>query len=321
MTEPHATEEREPATARIVVLTGATAVGKSELALALAARWEGEIISADSRLVYHYLDIGTAKPTVPERAVVPHHLINVAYPDEPYSVVAYQRQATTALWDIAARGLVVLVVGGSPHYIQSLIDRLQPAPRNPRLRAWLDRADAAGATARLDHWLATLDPIAAQEIDLRNRRRVLRALEVILTTGRPFSQVGRRHANPFPAVWIGLRRDRHALHERIDRRVAAMVAAGWMEEVRTLLAMGLRPELPALSATGYGALAAALVGRATLDDALTRIRIATHAFARRQESWLRAEPRLTWFDAADPALAERVAAVVESAWEQQVFSP
>jgi tRNA dimethylallyltransferase len=314
MSEHRSAVQLNPGTARIVVLTGATAVGKSELALALAARWDGEIISADSRHVYHYLDVGTAKPTLAERAIAPHHLINVAYPDEPYSVVAYQRQAEAALRGIAARGRVALVVGGSPHYIQALIDRLQPAPRYPALRAWLDRADATGVTAQLDRWLATLDPTAAREIDLRNRRRVLRALEVTLTTGRPFSDVGRRRADPLPAVWIGLQRERPALHERIDRRVVAMLEAGWLEEVRTLLAMGLRPELPALSATGYGALAAALRGQTTLQDALERVKIATHAFARRQETWLRAERRLTWFDAADPHLAARVVAAIEERW-------
>jgi tRNA dimethylallyltransferase len=314
MTEHRPAGELNPGTARIVVLTGATAVGKSELALALAARWDGEIISADSRHVYHYLDVGTAKPTLADRAIAPHHLINVAYPDEPYSVVAYQRQAEAVLRGIAARGRVALVVGGSPHYIQALIDRLQPAPRNPALRAWLDRADATGAKAQLDRWLATLDPAAAREIDLSNRRRVLRALEVTLTTGRRFSDVGRRRADPLPAVWIALRRERPALHERIDRRVVAMVEAGWVEEVRTLLAMGLRPGLPALSATGYGALAAALRGQTTLQDALERVKIATHAFARRQETWLRAERRLTWFDAADPHLAARVVVAIEEQW-------
>jgi tRNA dimethylallyltransferase len=294
-----------------VVITGATAVGKSELALAMAQRWNGEIISADSRHVYHYLDVGTAKPTVAERVVVPHHLINVAYPDEPYSVVAYQSQASRALADIHARGRVALVVGGSPHYIQALIDRLQPAPRNQSLRAWLDRADVAGGTDRLNRWLEALDPAAAVTIELRNRRRVRRALEVILTTGKPFSDVGRRRADSIPAVWIGLRRERRALHDRIDRRVHAMVEAGWVDEVRTLLAMGFSPKLPALSATGYGAIAAALQGDLPLDDAIERIKIDTHAFGRRQETWLRAERRLHWFDAAAPGLEAHVLAAVE----------
>ncbi len=292
--------------ARTVVVTGATAVGKSELALALAERWNGEIISADSRHVYHYLDVGTAKPALAERAAIPHHLINVAYPDEPYSVVAYQTQASRALADIHARGRVALVVGGSPHYIQTLIDRLEPGPRNPPLRAWLDRVDAAGATEQLNRWLSRLDPPAAATIERRNRRRVLRALEVILTTGRRFSDIGRQRAEPIPAVWIGLRRDRTALYDRIDRRVHAMIEAGWVEEVRVLLAMGLSPKLPALSATGYGAIAAALRCDMTLDDAIERIKIDTHAFARRQETWLRAERRVVWFDAADAELPRLV---------------
>ncbi len=302
---------------RTVVITGATAVGKSDLALALATRWNGEIISADSRHVYHYLDIGTAKPTLAERAAVPHHLVNVAYPQEPYSVVTYQTQASRALAGIHARDRVALIVGGSPHYIQALIDRLRPAPRNARLRAWLDRADAAGATEQLDRWLAALDPAAAATIELRNRRRVLRALEVILTTGEPFSDVGRRRADPIPAVWVGLRRERPALHDRIDRRVHAMIDAGWVDEVRTLLAMGLSPKLPAFSATGYGAIAAALRGQTTLEDAIQRIKIDTHAFARRQETWLRAERRVMWFDAADRELATLVARAIAERWSDE----
>jgi tRNA dimethylallyltransferase len=289
-----------------VVITGPTAVGKSQLALDLALRVGGEIVSADSRQVYRYLDVGTAKPTLAERAAVPHHLIDVVYPDEAYSVAAYQRAAQRALAEIAARGRAALVVGGSPHYIQAVIDRLRPAPADLRLRAWLQQVDRRGATARLDAWLSVLDPVSAQAIDPRNRRRVMRAIEVTLTTGRPFSAAGRQREEPVPAVWIGLRRDRASLHQRVAARAEAMLRAGWLEEVRILLAMGYTPQLPAMSATGYAELVRVVRGETSLDEAMRRIRLATHAFIRRQETWLRAEPRLQWFDAAAPDLIDQV---------------
>jgi tRNA dimethylallyltransferase len=289
----------------VIVVTGPTAVGKSRLAMELAGWLGGEIVSADSRQVYRYMDVGTAKPDIGERASVPHHLVDAVYPDEPYSIADFQAGAERALRSIADRGRVALVVGGSPHYIQALVDRLQPAPRFPALRDWLERADAADPTRRLDAWLRELDPAAAAAIDLRNRRRVLRAIEIILGTGRPFSNVGRQRGELIPALWIGLRLGRATLYDVVARRFSAMLEHGWLEEVRILLAMGYSPSLPSLTATGYADLARVVRGEASLDEATTRILHATHAFIRRQETWLRAEPRVRWLDAADPALAER----------------
>jgi tRNA dimethylallyltransferase len=289
----------------VIVITGPTAVGKSRLAMELAGRLGAEIVSADSRQVYRYIDLGTAKPEIGERAAVVHHLIDVVYPNEAYSIADFQAGAQRALRRIADRGRVALVVGGSPHYIQALIDRLQPAPRFPSLRAWLERADAADTSRLLDDWLRALDPKAADAIDLHNRRRVLRALEIILGTGRRFSDVGRRRGDPIPALWIGLRQERAALYDAVARRLAAMLEAGWLDEVRVLLAMGYPPSLPSMTATGYADLARVVRGEATLDDVTARILHATHAFIRRQETWLRAEPRVRWLDADDPALAER----------------
>lgn len=333
----------------VVVITGPTAVGKSDLALRVASRLDAEIVSADSRQVYRYLDVGTAKPTVAERAAVPHHLIDVAYPDEPYSVATYQRAAGRAIAEIAARGRLALVVGGSPHYIQAVVDRLQPPPADLRLRAWLERVDrlatgrargpspppspaaagegvvggpspppslvAAGkgvgsGGGRLDAWLRALDPASAEAIDPRNRRRVMRAVEATLTSGRRFSEAGRQRGPSLPAVWIGLRRDRTSLHERVARRAAAMLREGWIDEVRALLAMGYPSSLPSMSATGYAELARTLRGEVGLEEAMRRVRLATHAFIRRQETWLRAEPRIQWFDAADPDLASQVLAAI-----------
>jgi tRNA dimethylallyltransferase len=297
---------------RIVVVTGPTAVGKSELALELADRLGGEIISADSRQVYRFMDVGTAKPSLAERAQVPHHLLDVVYPDEPYSIARFQEEGERMLADLADRSKVALIVGGSPHYIQALVDRLQPAPRAPELRNWLEQEDSRHPPEHLNRWLRELDPSAADTIELRNRRRVLRAIEVCLATGRPFTVAGRERAEPRRAVWIGLRRERADLHERVARRVEAMLRAGWLEEVRTLLLMGYAPSLPSMSATGYAELARVVQGTLSLDDAVTRIRHTTHAFIRRQDAWLRAEPRLRWLDAEDPATLERVLVAIRS---------
>jgi tRNA dimethylallyltransferase len=297
---------------RIVVVTGPTAVGKSELAMELADRLGGEIISADSRQVYRFMDVGTAKPTLAEKAQVPHHLLDVAYPDEPYSMARFKDDGERALADLADRGKVALIVGGSPHYIQALVDRLQPAPRAPELRTWLEREDARRPPEHLDRWLRELDPEAAEAIELRNRRRVLRAIEVCLATGRPFSVAGRVRAEPRHAIWIGLRRDRAELHERVAGRVQAMLRAGWLEEVRTLLLMGYAPSLPSMSATGYAELTRVVQGTLPLDEAVTRIRHSTHAFIRRQDAWLRAESRLQWLDADGPAALDQATVAIRS---------
>jgi len=288
----------------VIVITGPTGVGKSALAVELAERLGGEIVSADSRQVYRYMDVGTAKPSVAERAAVPHHLVDLVYPDEPYSIADYQRDGERMLDQISERQRTPLVVGGSPHYIQALIDRLKPAPRFTELRLWLERADA-GDSARLDEWLRRLDPVAAEQIEFRNRRRVLRALEIILGTGERFSDVGRRREEPMHALWIGLRLDRAPLYDRVARRLDAMLDAGWLDEVRTLLAMGYAPVLPSMSATGYPELASVLRGERTLAEAKELILHATHAFIRRQETWLRKEQRVRWLDADAPNLVDR----------------
>ncbi|MBM2812072.1 MAG: tRNA ((37)-N6)-dimethylallyltransferase MiaA [Chloroflexi bacterium] len=292
------------------MLTGPTAVGKSGVALEVARRIHAEIVSADSRQIYRYMDVGTAKPTAAERAGVTHHLIDVAYPNERFSVVDYRRMGDTTLTRIAAAGRPALIVGGSPHYLQALVDRLQPTSGNALLRAWLTRADATNPPEVLDAWLRGVDPVAYGKIERRNRRRVLRAIEVTLTEGRPFSFAGRQKSASLPAVWIGLHLDRPDLHGRVTERLEAMIQAGWIDEVRMLLAMGYAATLPALSATGYSQIAGVVTGELTLDGALTSIRHATHAFIRRQETWLRAERRIHWLNADAPDLIDQVLAAI-----------
>jgi len=297
----------------LIVITGPTGVGKSALALEIAHRRETEILSADSRQVYRYMDIGTAKPTLAERAAVVHHMVDVAYPNERYSVVEFRRDAQRALALVRKEGRGAIVVGGSPHYIQALVDGLRPAPRHELLRGWLDRADETeGGQDRLDAWLGRLDPAAARGIDRRNRRRVLRAIEVILLTGRPFSDVGRQRDPSLDAIFIGLRTERTRLYARIRGRLEAMVRDGWLEELRLLLAMGYSERLPALTATGYSQLAGVLRGERTLPDALELVEYATHAFVRRQETWLRHDARVHWVDADAPGLCQRALAVIDA---------
>lgn len=299
-----------------MVIAGATAVGKTALALELAPRLGAEIISADSRQVYRYLDIGTAKPTLEERAAVPHHLVDVAYPDRRYSIVEFRQSAEQAMAAIRERGHLPLVVGGSPQYLHALIDRFEVPPRDAALRGWLERADAGTQTA-IDRWLAALDPAAAAAIDPRNRRRVRRALEVTLLTGQPFSLAGRQTGGPLPAIWIGLRLERAAVHQQIAQRLQSMLQAGWLEEVRTLLAMGYSMDLPAMSACGYPELAKVVRGEQDLETATDRVGQAVNAFVRHQETWFRREERIRWFDASAPDLAERVMAHAEAVGHNQ----
>jgi tRNA dimethylallyltransferase len=296
----------------LVVLTGPTAVGKSALALVLAERFGAEIVSADSRLVYRGLDIGTAKPTAAERARWPHHLVDLVEPDQPFSVADYQTSADQVLADLGRRGRVALLVGGSPHYVQAVVDRLQlPAvePR-PALRRELEDLAAREGAAAVYARLARLDPVAAERADPWNVRRLIRAVEVAETTGQPYSSLGRRRGAERPALHLALTAPRPELYARIDARVDAMLAAGWLEEVTGLLARGLDPSLPSLSATGYRELVAVVQGRLALAEAIARIKYQTHAFARRQYTWLRRDPRLEWYSLGPdlkPTIVDRVA--------------
>ncbi len=294
----------------LLVLVGPTAVGKTALSLHLARRFNGEIVSADSRLFYRGLDIGTAKPAPAERAVAPHHLIDVCEPDETLSLGEYQRLAYRAIDDILDRERLPILVGGTGQYVWAVVEGWgipEVSPR-PRLRAALEGL-APGEPAR---WLAALDPTAAGRIDPRNLRRIIRALEVTLVTGRPISELQRKTPPPYDIRIIGLARGRGPLYERIDARVAAMMAEGLLDEVRRLRDAGYDRELPSMSGLGYRQLLAHLAGEMTLDEAVERVKFETHRFARQQATWFRRDdPRITWFDLDREADPERVVAAVE----------
>jgi tRNA dimethylallyltransferase len=280
----------------LLVLVGPTAVGKTFLSLELARRFDGEVASADSRLFYRGLDIGTAKPTAEEQAVVPHHLIDVCRPDETLTLGEYQRRAYAAIDAIQQRGRLPLLVGGAGQYVKAVVEGwgIPKAPPQPALRR---RLESLGG-AELARWLQQLDPEAAARIDPRNVRRVVRALEVTLVSGRAISELQRKKPPPYDIFTIGLTCEREQLYRRIDERVDQMMAAGLLEEVRALWAAEYNRRLPALSGLGYRQLWAYLEGETTLPEAVDRIKFETHRFVRQQYTWFRLDdPAIHWFDA------------------------
>jgi tRNA dimethylallyltransferase len=296
----------------LLVVVGPTASGKTALALALAERFGGEIINADSRQLYRLMEIGTAKPGAAARARVPHHLLDLAWPDEAFTLAQYQAAATAAIAEVWARGRLPLLVGGTGLYVRAVVDGLAiPAvPPRPELRAELEAEARQRGPAALHARLAALDPAAAATIDAANTRRLIRALEVCLVTGRPFSEQRGARPTPYDPLLLGLNAVRDRLYAWADARVEAMLAAGLLDEVRGLVARGYAWDLPALSSLGYRELGAHLRGELPLAEAAARTRLATHALIRRQLTWFRPDGRIHWLDAADPALAATAGALV-----------
>ncbi len=281
--------------APLLALVGPTAVGKTALSLHLAAELDGEIISADSRLFYKGMDVGTAKPSRDERALAPHHLIDVCAPDETLTLAEYQRMALATIERIQANGRLPILVGGTGQYVRAVIEGwgIPEVAPNPRLREAL--AHLGGP--ELARWLRHLDAAAAARLDSRNVRRVIRALEVTLTKGRPISELQRKTPPPYRICQIGLQRDREALYRRIDQRVDQMMADGLLAELENLRDVGYGRSLPAMSGLGYRQLWAYLDGEMSLDDAVERIKFETHRFARQQATWFRRDdPAIIWFD-------------------------
>ncbi len=282
-------------------MIGPTAVGKTETAIHLAERFNGEIVSADSRLFYRGMDIGTAKPTLAERQRVVHHLVDVAEPDEVWSLGAFKEAAHNAIVDIHARGRLPFVVGGTGQYVTALIENWSvPAqPADPILRQALENWAAEIGADALHARLALLDAAAAHKIDARNVRRTIRALEVIFKTGQRFSAQRGRGVSPYFALKIGLKRPRVELYQRIDRRIEQMLAAGLVEEVNALLKK-YPPDCPAFSAIGYREIIAYLQGNTTLEDAVAAIKRTTRQFVRRQANWFKPnDPQIYWFEVGD----------------------
>ena len=300
----------------LLAIVGATATGKTALAIRLAGRFNGEIVNADSRQIYRGMDLGTAKPAAEEQREARHWLIDIAAPDEDFTLAAYLDRANAVLADIAGRGRLPIVVGGTGQYVWALLEgwRLPRVPPDGALRAELEAvAEREGADA-VFALLERDDPVSAATIDRRNVRRVIRAIEVTQATGRPFSAWRQKREPEYEPTIIGLRMDRDALHARVDARVDAMLSAGLVGEVQRLNAEGYACDLRSMNSIGYRQICEHLRGECTLDVAVARIKTETHRLVRMQHAWFRPDDRrIQWLDADDSHLADHAARVVAAA--------
>jgi tRNA dimethylallyltransferase len=288
------------AAAPLAAIVGPTASGKSELAMALAQLLDAEILVADSRQVYRGMDLGTAKPSAADRARIPHHLLDLVDPDQPFSVADWTRAAREALGLVAARGHLPLVVGGTGLYVTSLIDGhdYESQSHSPEKRAELAAELEQSGLEPLADRLRQMAPELASVTDLRNPRRVLRALERIeLTPGAVQKGSGTPHDGPL--AMIGLARPREVLYRRIDARARGLFGGGLLDEVRALLARGLDIGLPPMTGHGYGEAARHLVGEWSLEEAIDVTARRTRQYAKRQLTWFRRDARIAWLDAGE----------------------
>ena len=291
----------------LILIVGPTAVGKTEVAIQLAERLTGEIVSADSRLFYRGMDIGTAKPTREEQARVPHHLIDIVNPDEILSLAVFQQKARVAIADIHTRNKIPFLVGGTGQYIRAVTEGWTPPEvrSDERLRAELERMKDEKGIYWLYEKLRSLDPVAAEKIDARNYRRTIRALEVILTTGKTFSAQRGQSESPYHLITIGLTRPRTELYDRVDQRIEMMFANGFLDEVKRLVKQGYSPSLPSMSAIGYRECIRVINGELSEEQAKAEIRRATRVFVRRQANWFKeSDPNIRWFRVEEGSVDE-----------------
>lgn len=290
----------------VIAVVGPTGSGKSDLAVSLALRLDGEVINADAMQFYRGMDIGTAKITPAERRGVPHHLLDTLDITEEASVSRFQTQARKLIADIHGRGRRAILAGGSGLYVRAALDILEFPGTDPAVRARLEGELAARGSSPMLEQLRAVDPVSADR--LSDSRRIIRALEVYELTGRPFSSFMPQREYFQPAVQVGLEVDREVLRERLAARVYAMVDQGLLEEVRRLDAQGLRNGKTASRALGYSQFLKVIDGEATVDQAAGETIVATRQFARRQLTWFRADPRIHWLDWQDPDLVGKAAA-------------
>jgi tRNA dimethylallyltransferase len=304
----------------LLVIVGPTAVGKTALSLRLAQDFEGEIISADSRQIYRGLDIGTDKPSPEQQTLFPHHLLDVVNPDEVLTLAEFQERAYAAIDAVHGRNRLPLLVGGTGQWVWAVVEGwgIPRVPPDPDLRAKLEaRAEAIGAEA-LHAELVAVDPQAAQRLDPRNVRRVIRALEVYQKTGIPISQHQHKSPPPYNILLIGLTMSRERLYERIDRRIDRMMERGLLAEVERLVEADYGWDLPAMSCLGYQQIGQYLQGEVSLEEAVALIKKETRRFVRQQYNWFRLDdPRIQWFEASEgEEIYRRVRNWIEAGSEQ-----
>ncbi len=296
----------------LIAVVGPTGVGKSRLALRLAQSFNGEIVSADSRQVYCYMDIGTAKPSRQELALIPHHLIDIINPNESFSLAQYQELAVNAINGIIKRRKIPFLVGGSGQYVWSVLEgwRIPRVPPNTNLRHNLEERAAGGGREELYRELELIDPLAASRIDRRNIRRVIRALEVARGSDASTTRYQAGKTPSFRSIIIGLTTDRAELYREIDARIDAMMERGLVEEVKKLINMGYGLNLPAMSGIGYRQIGMFLEGGITLETAVQQIKFESHRLVRQQYNWFNPkDDRIRWFDIRG-RVGEEIAALV-----------
>jgi tRNA dimethylallyltransferase len=288
----------------IVLLAGPTGVGKTELALDLAEYLRTEIINADSMQVYRYMNVGTAKPTAAERDRVPHHLLDVVAPDEPFDAATYLQLAQPVAEQLQRCGKIPLVVGGTGLYLKTLVHGIcAAAPGDAAVRQQLLKEFEQTGLASLHRELLRVDPALGARLHPRDRQRIVRALEVYRVSAKPLSWWQAQHGfaqKRYRTLKIFLYRPREELYERIERRVHAMLAEGFLEEVAALLARGYGPELKSMQSLGYKHLVQHLLGKIGLDQAIHDMQRDTRHYAKRQVTWFRADPEFHWHDPANP---------------------
>jgi tRNA dimethylallyltransferase len=297
----------------LVLVVGPTATGKSAVAIDIAKRLSGEIISGDSTQVYRGLTIGTAKASTEERAIVPHHLIDIIGPEEPFSVAEFQKKAILAIKEIRQRDRLPIIVGGTGLYIRSVVDPYEfaEADTDLELRQSLQQEVLKVGKEEMHRRLSKVDPQSAERIHPADVRRVIRALEVFHLTGRPLSNFHNlnnscqnSNLSKYDTVWIGLNLDRKLLYQRIEFRVDRMLKAGLVDEVEGLLKQGVDPDSYSMQALGYKEIIGFLKGEYDLTRAIELIKRNTRRFAKRQLTWFRRDSRINWFDVGNEAVSE-----------------